>query len=57
MRHINVKQFARPIGRRCMHCGRPATVTATRRAAGRGGLRLDVRYCAEHAALIIERSK
>ena len=48
-RIIGVKRYKRPIGRACMHCGRPATVTATRK----GRHRLNVRYCAEHAAMIV----
>lgn len=49
--HVHVKTYQRPIGRRCMHCGKPATVTATRKTGG--GFRFDVRYCGDHAALII----
>lgn len=43
---IYVKQYRRPIGRRCMHCGRPATVTAVDNG---GKFRHEVRYCEEHA--------
>lgn len=43
---IYVKTHKRPVGRRCMHCGRPATVTAVR---DDGKFKLNVRYCHEHA--------
>ena len=45
---VGVKSYQRPIGKKCMHCGRPATVTATRKS---NGFRLAVRYCDEHAAM------
>ncbi len=46
-----VKRRARSIGRSCMHCGRSATVTARRWVCGKSR---DVRYCEEHAAIIID---
>jgi len=37
-----------PIGRQCLHCGRPATVTALRVGDRH---RLPVEFCVEHAAI------
>ena len=37
-----------PIGRRCLHCGRAATVTALRLDERH---RLPVKFCIEHAAI------
>lgn len=48
-RFVYVKTYERPIGRQCMHCGRPAHVTATRKPTQ--GPVLEVRYCHEHAVL------
>ena len=49
---IAVKRPKRGVGRRCMHCTLPATVTAVRKANGH---RMDVRYCDDHDKLIIGR--
>ena len=50
-RFVHVRRPARGTGRRCMHCGRPATVTAERVIRWEPGKvhRLEVRYCDEHA--------
>lgn len=48
VRFVKVKHHTRPVGKRCMHCGRPATVTATRKD---GKYRLSVWYCDEHAEM------
>jgi hypothetical protein len=46
----NVKRYKTSIGRSCMHCGRSATVTATRHLHGK---KLPIRLCEDHAELII----
>ncbi len=38
--------------KRCMHCDQPYSVVATR---VNGGRKLNVRFCATHAAVIIGR--
>lgn len=43
-----VKVHKRSVGKRCMHCGRPATVTALR-VSPRSKFKLNVRYCQVHA--------
>jgi hypothetical protein len=50
---VSVKRPKSGVGRQCMHCGRPATVKATRVARyGKNSVRrLPVRYCDEHAEL------
>jgi hypothetical protein len=51
-RFTHIKRPSRGTGRQCLHCGRPATITATRVARYGGGhpaTRLQVRYCDEHA--------
>ena len=45
----HIKHHSRSIGRDCMHCGRPATVTAVRKQDNK--LKLPVRYCDEHAEI------
>lgn len=52
---VDVNRRKRSIGRQCMHCGRPATVTATRVIGN--GMRLDVRWCAQHADELLEEAK
>ena len=47
-RFVGVKTYQRPIGKSCMHCGRKATVTATRKLHG---FRLPVYYCQVHAEM------
>ena len=47
---IVVKRPKRGVGKRCMHCNKPATTTAVRKANGH---RRAVRYCDDHAELII----
>jgi hypothetical protein len=47
---IRVRVHRRSIGKECMHCGRSATVTALR-VTDKGGPKMPVRYCAEHADL------
>ena len=58
-RLVNVRTFKRSTGRSCMHCGRPATVTAVRiRTQGKN--RMEVRYCADHyelAAAVTEKTR
>ncbi len=49
-RFITVRRPKRGVGKRCMHCKKPATTTAIRKANGH---RMDVRYCDEHATEII----
>lgn len=51
-RFIHVRRYKRSIGKRCMHCGRPATTTAMRKTAG--GKKLAVRYCHEHDEQLIQ---
>lgn len=52
-RFTHVHRPKRGTGRQCMHCGRPATTTATRvlRYPNGDRRRLQVRYCDDHAAL------
>lgn len=50
---VNVKRRKRPIGRRCMHCNRSATVTATRILGN--GMRFDVHMCVECADMHINK--
>ena len=50
--YIAVKRPKRNIGKRCMHCGKPAKVLAIRKLYGN---KLTVRYCETHAAVIIGR--
>lgn len=47
-RTVHVKTHKRSVGRRCLHCGRPATVTGIA-IVGKGKWRLPVRYCQLHA--------
>lgn len=44
---VKVKVYKRSAGKRCLHCGSLATVTAFRK--GSNGVKLPVRYCAKHA--------
>lgn len=45
---VKVQTPKRPTGKSCLHCGRPATVLATRKS---NGFRLAVRYCEIHAQM------
>lgn len=45
-----IRTYTRPIGRQCLHCGRPATTTAVRAERKRWGLRMEVAYCDHHLA-------
>jgi hypothetical protein len=45
MKFVNVKTFKRSVGKNCLHCGTPATITAVRTDTG---FRLPVRYCPKH---------
>lgn len=47
-RTVHVKTHKRSVGRQCMHCGRPATVTGVA-IVGKGRWRFNVRYCGVHA--------
>jgi hypothetical protein len=47
---IAVKRPKGGVHKRCMHCNLPATTTAVRKANGH---RMEVRYCDDHAELII----
>lgn len=48
MKFTHVKRHKTPVGKSCLHCRRPATVTATRKT---GGFKMDVAYCDEHAEM------
>lgn len=53
--YTHVKEYQRTIGKRCMHCGRSATVRAylrTRKPHGSGYFKLPVRFCREHAVQV-----
>lgn len=47
---VKVKRPKRGVGKRCMHCNKPATTTAVRKT---NGYKMDVRYCDNHAEMII----
>ena len=50
-RYLEIKVHKRNVGRRCMHCGRPAKVTGWRRTGPnmKDSTCHPVRYCIEHA--------
>lgn len=50
IRFTHVKHHSRSIGKSCMHCGRPAAVTAIRKQDNK--FKLSVRYCLEHAIAV-----
>ena len=50
-RLVNRREYKRPTGSSCQHCGRPATVIVDR-VRVEGGMRLELRLCAEHDELL-----
>ena len=58
-RLVNVREYKRPTGSRCMHCARPATVIAER-VRVEDKRRMELRLCADHhelVAAVIEKTR